>query len=87
MQNKKPEKNEDKLIFKDEQYITALYCILQGMGVVVIRADAFRDLSNCKDKILVEYNEKADAYRLSLRPVKRKKGIIKPRRKIIIGQN
>lgn len=83
MPSKKPEK-EDKLVFKNEQYITALYCILEGMGIAIIKASAFKELSNCKDKILVEYNEKIDAYRLTLK-TKRKRGIIKPRRKIIAG--
>lgn len=85
MPNKQPEKKEDKLVFKTEQYMTALYCILQSMGVAIIRAGAFKDLSNCKDKILVEYNKESDAYRLTLKPVKRKRGIITPSKRIISG--
>lgn len=86
MPNKKPdEKNEDKLIFKTEQYITALFVLLQFKDAIIIEAKTFKKYPNCKDKILVEYNKDKDAYKLRLKPVKRKRGIIKPNRRIIAG--
>jgi len=85
MTNKKPD--DKKLVVKNEDYITALYCILQSMkdqDPIVINAKAFRELSFCKEKIKVEYNADLDAYRFSLKDLKRKRTILTKSKRLVL---
>lgn len=82
--NQKPKKPvfKDKLVFKDDDYMTALYLMVKAMGGVILPSVKFEELSDCKEKLIVEFSAETKAYRIRLRPQKR--GIITRQRKLIL---
>ncbi len=81
--NRQPKKKKDKLVFKTDQYMTALYVAIGTKGPLAIKAKAFEDFKNCKPKLKVEYSAEHDAYKISIR-TKKKTRIVKPKRKRIL---
>ena len=74
---------DNKLTVREADYIAALYSVLQLVGSIIVKAEAFKNSDNCKDLICVEYNKELDAYRFKLKK-KRNRGIVTPNKELIV---
>lgn len=78
----KAEKTKQKPALNEQGLLRCLYIHLQATGAMTIQRELLQEL---KDPVIhSEYDEDLDAYKISIKPKKRKRGILKPRKRLFL---